>query len=183
MGQTPAVIVLRKPQTAKPHGLIPTAGGPRYGVPEKACSTGHHSPSRRIYCIAQRIRVHRLLLGNHMATCHSAPLNSAYKQDEFEFYIDDLSSALAIVPNGSFKQDGPAVRAALKYKSAIAECHWDGQEVVLDVKDIGRLSGKSGQQVETAKPDGISLVLHSSGTTGRPKAVSGSHSSNRRPGC
>src|SRR4051812_15896603 len=27
----------------------------------------------------------------------AAPLNSAYKQGEFEFYIDDLSSALALV--------------------------------------------------------------------------------------
>src|SRR5438045_125676 len=28
----------------------------------------------------------------------AAPLNSAYKQEEFEFYIDDLKSSLALVP-------------------------------------------------------------------------------------
>jgi acyl-coenzyme A synthetase/AMP-(fatty) acid ligase len=104
----------------------------------------------------------------------AAPLNSAYKQDEFEFYIDDLKSSLALVPKGSFQQDGPAVRAARKYKAAIAECYWDAQrgEVVLDVKDEGKLKGRGNQKVERAQPDDVALVLHTSGTTGRPKAVS-----------
>lgn len=104
----------------------------------------------------------------------AAPLNSAYKQDEFEFYIDDLKSALALVPKGSYQRDGPAVRAARKYQAAIAECYWDPKrgEVILDVKDQGKLKGKGGQKVEAAQPDDIALVLHTSGTTGRPKAVS-----------
>jgi len=101
----------------------------------------------------------------------AAPLNPAYKQDEFEFYIDDLSSAVTLVPQGSFQQDGPAVRAARKYKAAIAECYWNGEEVVLDVKDQGKLAGKGNQKVEKAQPDDVALVLHNSGTTGRPKAV------------
>ena len=105
----------------------------------------------------------------------AAPLNSAYKQDEFEFYIDDLSSAVALVPKGSFQKDGPAVRAARKYKAAIAECYWNGKEVVLDVKDEGKLKGKGNQKVEKALPDDIALVLHTSGTTGRPKAVPLTH--------
>jgi acyl-CoA synthetase (AMP-forming)/AMP-acid ligase II len=105
----------------------------------------------------------------------AAPLNSAYKQEEFEFYIDDLSSAVALVPRGSFQQDGPAVRAARKYKAAIAECYWNGREVVLDVKDEGKLRGKGNRQVEKAQPDDIALVLHTSGTTGRPKAVPLTH--------
>jgi acyl-CoA synthetase (AMP-forming)/AMP-acid ligase II len=77
----------------------------------------------------------------------AAPLNSAYKQEEFEFYIDDLSSAVALVPKGSFQQDGAAVRAARKYKAAIAECYWNGREVVLDVKDEGKLRGRGNQKV------------------------------------
>src|SRR5271156_4817038 len=72
----------------------------------------------------------------------AAPLNSAYKQDDFEFYIGDLSSALALVPQGSYDKDGPAVRAARKYKAAIAECYWNETEVVLELKEKGKLSSQ-----------------------------------------
>lgn len=101
----------------------------------------------------------------------AAPLNPAYKQAEFEFYIDDLSSAVALVPQGSFHQNGPAVCAARKYKAAIAECYWNGHDVELDIKDSGKLSAKDDQEIQKAQPDDIALVLHTSGTTGRPKAV------------
>ena len=101
----------------------------------------------------------------------AAPLNPSYKQSEFEFYIEDLNSALALVPRGSFKLDNPAVRAARRYKAAIAECYWDGQDVVLDVKDYGKLKGIDTQSIQIARPGDIALILHTSGTTGRPKAV------------
>ena len=101
----------------------------------------------------------------------AAPLNPAYKQEEFEFYVNDLSSAIALVPLGSFRRNEPIVCAAQKYKAAIAECYWDGHEVVLDVKDSGKLSGTRGQVIQKTQSDDIALVLHTSGTTGRPKAV------------
>src|SRR5204862_84481 len=50
----------------------------------------------------------------------AAPLNPQYKQDEFEFYISDLTSKLILVPNGAFSQDAPAVRAAKKFGAAVA---------------------------------------------------------------
>ena len=101
----------------------------------------------------------------------AAPLNPAYKQEEFEFYINDLNSAVTLVPRGFFHQNGPAVCAARSFKAAIAECYWNGHEVVLDIKDSGKLSGEPSQDVQEAQPDDIALVLHTSGTTGRPKAV------------
>ncbi|KZF25678.1 acetyl-CoA synthetase-like protein [Xylona heveae TC161] len=105
----------------------------------------------------------------------AAPLNAAYKQDEFEFYIDDLKSAVALVPKGAYKDNVPAVRAARKYNAAIAECYWNGHEVALDVKELGKLQGKQNQALQRAQPDDIALVLHTSGTTGRPKAVPLTH--------
>lgn len=101
----------------------------------------------------------------------AAPLNPAYKQDEFEFYIDDLSSTLLLIPRGAYIKDGPAVRAGRKYQAAIAECYWNGSEIVLDVKEHGKLAGNGGAGIQEAQPDDIALVLHTSGTTGRPKAV------------
>lgn len=105
----------------------------------------------------------------------AAPLNPAYKQSEFEFYIDDLSSALVLVPQG--QADGLAVQAAKKYNAAVAECYFDTQtnEVVLDVKDDAKLAGQGNRPLETAQPEDTALVLHTSGTTGRPKAVPLSH--------
>lgn len=102
----------------------------------------------------------------------AAPLNPAYTQVEFEFYIDDLSSAVALVPQNSFDQGSPIIRAARKYHVAIAECYWDGREMVLNVKDPGKLAGKGNQPIHKAEPEDVALVLHTSGTTGKPKAVS-----------
>lgn len=101
----------------------------------------------------------------------AAPLNPTYKQDEFEFYIDDLKSSVVLVPKGSYEFGGPAVRAARNHKAAIAECFWNGQEVALTVKDPGKLATTIIQGTSEAQAEDIALVLHTSGTTGRPKAV------------
>ncbi|KXT00153.1 hypothetical protein AC578_3306 [Pseudocercospora eumusae] len=105
----------------------------------------------------------------------AAPLNPSYKQSEFEFYIDDLSSSLVLVPQG--QADGPAVKAARKYNAAVAEVylHPRTNEVVLDVKEKGKLERRGNAPFERAQPEDTALVLHTSGTTGRPKAVPLSH--------
>ncbi|KIX04662.1 uncharacterized protein Z518_05532 [Rhinocladiella mackenziei CBS 650.93] len=105
----------------------------------------------------------------------AAPLNPSYKQNEFEFYIEDLSSAVSILPKGSWSKEGAAVRAARKYNAAIAECYMDGEKLVLDVKEQGQLAQRQSQLVAQADPEDVALVLHTSGTTGRPKAVPLTH--------
>ena len=107
----------------------------------------------------------------------AAPLNPAYKQDEFEFYIDDVKSAIVLVPRGAYAAQSPAVKAAQKFNAAIAECYWDAtkNEVALDVKELGQLKGKPAQPVLTPQPEDVALVLHTSGTTSRPKVVPLSH--------
>ena len=101
----------------------------------------------------------------------AAPLNPSYKQEEYEFYINDLKSDLVLIPRDTFDQNGPVVRAARKYNAAIAECFWDGQQIFLDSKAVGNLEGKENRGVQIPQPDDVALVLHTSGTTGRPKAV------------
>ncbi|EPE05667.1 peroxisomal-coenzyme a synthetase [Ophiostoma piceae UAMH 11346] len=106
----------------------------------------------------------------------AAPLNPAYKQDEFEFYIEDVKSAIVLVPRGAYAADAPAVRAARKFNAAIAESYWSAErgEVVLDVKESGKLN--SGPQPTLwPKPHDVALVLHTSGTTSRPKVVPLTH--------
>ncbi|KAL8695325.1 MAG: hypothetical protein Q9218_000224 [Villophora microphyllina] len=100
----------------------------------------------------------------------AAPLNPAYKQSEYEFYINDLNSAAVLVPKDAVRQDGPAVRSARKYGAAIAECFWNGQEVALHVEEPGRLADVQDRGVTEAQANDVALVLHTSGTTGRPKA-------------
>ncbi|KAI0595904.1 peroxisomal-coenzyme A synthetase [Biscogniauxia sp. FL1348] len=107
----------------------------------------------------------------------AAPLNPAYKQDEFEFYIEDIKSALVLVPKGAYQAGAPSVKAAKRFNAAIAECYWDSakREVALDVKELGKLQGKSQESILQAQPDDVALVLHTSGTTSRPKVVPLTH--------
>ncbi|KAL9028127.1 MAG: hypothetical protein Q9196_003454 [Gyalolechia fulgens] len=101
----------------------------------------------------------------------AAPLNPAFKQEEFEFYVRDLTSVVVLVPQNTFQRGGPAVQAACNSKAAIAECYWNGREVVLAVKDPGNLTNVTGEKMSESRPDDVALVLHTSGTTGGPKAV------------
>ncbi|KAK4224722.1 hypothetical protein QBC38DRAFT_288749 [Podospora fimiseda] len=107
----------------------------------------------------------------------AAPLNPAYKQEEFEFYIEDVKTAIILVPKGAYQAGSPAVKAAQKFHAAIAETYWDAtkNEVALDVKELGQLQGKPAQPLLTPQPQDIALILHTSGTTSRPKVVPLSH--------
>ncbi|KAK3680617.1 hypothetical protein B0T22DRAFT_387912 [Podospora appendiculata] len=110
----------------------------------------------------------------------AAPLNPAYKQDEFEFYIDDVRSAVVLVPHGAYAAGSPAVKAAQRFNAAIAECYWDpaARHVALDVKELGQLqtaAATAPQPLLAPEPDDVALILHTSGTTSRPKVVPLSH--------
>ncbi len=92
----------------------------------------------------------------------AAPLNSAYTQDEFRFFFGDIQPRALIVPPG----EAEAARATAPADCTIIEATTDAQ---------GRLTftGASGGQGAAAEPepDDIALVLHTSGTTSRPKQV------------
>ncbi|ORY83119.1 hypothetical protein BCR37DRAFT_379095 [Protomyces lactucae-debilis] len=100
----------------------------------------------------------------------AAPLNPAYKKAEYEFYIDDLKSKLVLVPRGFVAKDDAAVQAANKFGVAVAEVYWDGRHVQVDLKTKGKFEGRK-KSINKPHGDDIGLVVHTSGTTGRPKAV------------
>jgi acyl-CoA synthetase (AMP-forming)/AMP-acid ligase II len=96
----------------------------------------------------------------------SAPLNPAYRADEFEFYLSDLNAKAMLVEHGS---TSPAIAVAKKLNIQI---------LVLQPGDAGAGSftieaqSAPGQANKTEPgPDDVALILHTSGTTSRPKIV------------
>jgi acyl-CoA synthetase (AMP-forming)/AMP-acid ligase II len=95
----------------------------------------------------------------------AAPLNPAYKEDEFRFYLEDTKARVLILPPAG------AVEARRAAGSAV-------EVLSVEVDDLGTvgLSGvSSGLPVVPATVDDVALILHTSGSTGRPKRVPLSH--------
>jgi oxalate---CoA ligase len=101
----------------------------------------------------------------------AAPLNPAYKQDEFEFYVEDLKAKALIVEAGS---ESPALRAAEKLGVAVIALSSDPQAGAGAFRLSGVTMGAASRS-GPAEPNDIALILHTSGTTSRPKIVPLTH--------
>jgi acyl-CoA synthetase (AMP-forming)/AMP-acid ligase II len=100
----------------------------------------------------------------------ACPLNAAYKEAEFRFYLEDTGARFLLLPAG----DGAEARRAMPDGSTVIEG---------DIDDAGRLSLERspvtpsptlptrGREMNVGTPDSVALVLHTSGTTSRPKRV------------
>jgi acyl-CoA synthetase (AMP-forming)/AMP-acid ligase II len=97
----------------------------------------------------------RLILAIAALGAAAAPLNPAYTEDEYAFYFEDLRPRLLLLP----ARELPAARAAADERVRVVEV--DGAQL---------LPGPSAAY-EDAEPDDIALLLHTSGTTSRPKQV------------
>jgi acyl-CoA synthetase (AMP-forming)/AMP-acid ligase II len=117
--------------------------------------------------------------GPEMATCFmacasgvtSAPLNPAYRADEFEFYLSDLNARALIVEQGS---TSPAIEVAgklgVRVIDLIATPDQAAGHFVLEPRD-GAPASAPASDGGFAQPGDVSMVLHTSGTTSRPKIV------------
>ncbi|MBL8305120.1 MAG: AMP-binding protein [Rubrivivax sp.] len=115
--------------------------------------------------------------GPEMATCFitaacgvaTAPLNPAYRADEFEFYLSDLNAKALIVEHDS---TSPAIEVAAKLGVRILDLRAGDEagDFSLSPRD-GASPGAPAVLGGPAQPDDVSMVLHTSGTTSRPKIV------------
>ena len=95
----------------------------------------------------------------------TAPLNPAYRLEEFEFYLSDLKAKALVVADGV---QTPAREAAVKLGVQVLE--------LVPGTAAGEFSLTGGTpgaatQPGMAGPEEVALVLHTSGTTARPKIV------------
>src|SRR5579859_6263718 len=92
----------------------------------------------------------------------AAPLNPAYRFDEFCFYLEDTAARLLLCPADGAED---ARRAAEKMGIPVFAVEMADSSTAHMIGSPGTAS------VGTPAPDDIALVLHTSGSTGRPKRV------------
>lgn len=100
-----------------------------------------------------------------------APLNPSYRASEFDFYLSDLNAKSLIVWS---ELDSPAREIARKQNIPILEL-----KPILSAGagsfDLVGVNSISSSKTEFLQPSDTALVLHTSGTTSRPKIVPLSH--------
>jgi oxalate---CoA ligase len=116
--------------------------------------------------------------GPEMASCFmacasgvaSAPLNPAYRAEEFEFYLSDLNAKALIVAQGG---TSPAIDVAARLGVRVLDLVSSADQPAGSFSLVPRSAGATvaAAQGGDAQPDDISMVLHTSGTTSRPKIV------------
>ena len=103
------------------------------------------------------------------ASATTAPLNPGYRADEFEFYLRDLKAKALVLEAGS---ESPAREIARKLTVPILELQPERDEGA-GYFSLSPLEAAHGILVRggLAGSEDTALVLHTSGTTSRPKIV------------
>jgi acyl-CoA synthetase (AMP-forming)/AMP-acid ligase II len=164
--------------------LRPTSGSsPAVVIPEQNISISYDGLRSQVESVAESLAaagVRRgdrigIALPNGLPTIVSflaasmagtaAPLNQAYREDEFRFYLDDTSARVLLLPpdgaEAARKAAGETVRVLT---------------VDMDARGTVHLAGGNGRgTLDPVSIDDTALILHTSGSTGRPKRVPLTH--------
>jgi len=97
----------------------------------------------------------------------TAPLNPAYRAEELQFYLSDLGAKALVVEEGS---TSPAVDVAKQMGVPILSLRASQNDPAGSFTLAGNAIGLAVNS-GPAEADDIALVLHTSGTTSRPKIV------------
>ena len=99
-----------------------------------------------------------------------APLNPGYTADGFDFFLSDLNVKALIVEAGS---DSAAVGVARRRRIEVLELAQESSAPAGIFSLHGRARGAV--SATPTRPDDVALLLHTSGTTSRPKLVPLTH--------
>jgi acyl-CoA synthetase (AMP-forming)/AMP-acid ligase II len=103
------------------------------------------------------------------STCSAAPLNPAYRDEEFSFYLSDLKPKALLIQAG-FESPSRAVAARLAIP--LIELSSDPSMPAGYFRlDTGAMAAREAVRPGPAQAEDEALVLHTSGTTARPKIV------------
>ena len=97
----------------------------------------------------------------------TAPLNPAYKADEFDFYLADLNARALVIAEG---MDSPARAIAAARGIPVVSLVPGAAAGAFTLRPETPLTGTP-RLAGLARAEDIALVLHTSGTTSRPKIV------------
>ena len=106
-----------------------------------------------------------LVLLAAMSVGCAAPLNPKYREDEFRFYLDDLHAAALLTVAGAT----PAAHAAAPPGTLAIDVR--GQGLAIDLVTPAGAPTVAASVHQRPSADDQALVLHTSGTTSRPKIV------------
>ncbi len=98
----------------------------------------------------------------------TAPLNPGYREDEYDFYLSDLNAKTLVVEKGS---ESPALAVAKRQQIPVLEIDWSDDEPAGTFRFCGKTAKDTAVGGGFAEAQDGGLVLHTSGTTSRPKIV------------
>jgi acyl-CoA synthetase (AMP-forming)/AMP-acid ligase II len=128
-------------------------------------SQGVRRGDRVAFVLPNGVEFIQCVLGITHLGAAACPLNPEYTRAEFAFFFQDLAPQIVLLPKGRY----PAARGAYSGGMRIIDVQAGGRTgLEMSSQDSGAATG---EPQEGAAIDDIALLLHTSGTTSRPKQV------------